>query len=156
MDGGSSDSAVGTNWSPDFLSKAQGQVARALANVIFPKTDTPGAIDVGVPQMMDLVYGKYMDDEEKTLFAGGLDGLSAAGFADLSETDQAAAVTTMADSMDATDKAFLRKVRELTITGYFNSEEVCKNVTTYDPIPGSYVACVPISETGNVIMSEPR
>lgn len=156
MGQGGSKPAIGADWSPDFLSKAQGQVARALANVIFPKTDTPGAVDVGVPQMMDLVYGKYMDDEERSLFAGGLDGLSAAGFADLSEAEQAAAVIKIAESTDATDKAFLRKVRELTITGYFSSEEVCKNVTNYDPIPGGYVSCVPISETGNVIMSEPR
>lgn len=151
--GGGSKSAIGADWSPDFLSKAQGAVARALANVIFPKTDTPGAVDVGVPQLMDVVYGKYMNDEEKALFAGGLDKLSAAGFGDLTEAEQSAEMLKLAETAD---KEFLRKVRELTITGYFTSEEVCKNVTTYDPIPGAYVACVPISETGNVIMSESR
>jgi gluconate 2-dehydrogenase gamma chain len=154
--GGGSEATAGANWTPQFLTKAQGKVAHALANVIFPRSDTPGAVDVGVPQLMDLVYGKFMDDEERTLFANGLDKLSASKFGELSETEQTAAVVALGETRDPDEKAFLTKARELTITGYFTSEEVCKNVTTYDPIPGGYVACVPISETGNVIMSEPR
>ena len=41
-------------------------------------------------------------------------------------------------------------VQELVITGYFTSEQVGKTVLHYDPIPGRYDACIPISEVGNV------
>ena len=33
---------------------------------------------------------------------------------------------------------------------YFTSEPVGKNVLHYDPIPGQFAGCVPISEVGNV------
>jgi len=156
MGGGSSETNAGDNWNPDFLNGTQGKVAKAVANIIFPTTDTPGAVDVGVPQFMDLLYGKYMDAEEKTTFTTGLGQLSKSGFQDMSETDQASAMTALAGTTDKSQKAFLQQIRGLTIVGYFKSEEVCRNVTNYDPVPGKYKACLPISETGNVIMSEIR
>jgi len=156
LGGGSSETNAGENWKPDFLSGTQGKVAKAVANLIFPKTNTPGAVDVGVPQFMDFVYGKYMDADEKATFTTGLGQFSKSGFHDMSDTDQAAAMTAFVASAGKTQKAFLTQIRELTIVGYFKSEEVCKNVTWYDPIPGKYQACLPTSETGNLIMSESR
>ena len=57
---------------PAYLSAPQFATVRAIAERILPKTDTPGANDVGVPAFIDLMYGKYLTDEEKIVFAGGL------------------------------------------------------------------------------------
>ena len=39
-------------------------------------------------------------------------------------------------------------LRSATILGYFTSEEVGRNVLHYDPVPGVYNGCMPISQVG--------
>jgi gluconate 2-dehydrogenase gamma chain len=143
---------AGLNWKPQFLNQAQAKLVSVTSELILPHSDTPGAQDVGVPQLIDILYGKYMSPEEKSTFSKGLGELEAMDFQSKSADEQTAAMVTLGK----TNKKFVTQIREAVITGYFTSEEVCKNVTHYDPIPGGYVGCVPISETGNVIMSEAR
>ena len=137
---------------PEFLSEAQAKLVRAASDLILPATDTPGAVDVAVPELIDVLYGKYMTAEEKTTFSTGLAALEAGGFGGKAASEQTSALV----ALGKTNKKFVTQLRSAIITGYFTSEEVCKNVTNYDPVPGGYVGCVPTSETGNVIMSEPR
>jgi gluconate 2-dehydrogenase gamma chain len=143
---------AGLDWKPQFLNNTHAKLVSAASELILPRTDTPGAQDVGVPQLIDVLYGKYMDDAEKKTVSDGLSALDAAGFGSQAADEQTATLV----ALGKTNKQFVTKLREAIITGYFTSEEVCKNVTSYDPVPGAYVGCVPISETGNVIMSEPR
>ena len=137
---------------PQFITETQAKLVGAASDLILPATDTPGALDVGVPELIDVLYGKYMTAEEKSTFSTGLAELEASGFSDKSSADQTSALV----AMSKTNRKFVAQLRSTILTGYFTSEEVCKNVTHYDPIPGGYVGCVPTSETGNVIMSEPR
>ncbi len=37
----------------------------------------------------------------------------------------------------------------MAIWAYFTSEEIGENVLSYDPIPGKYEPCKPLSEVGN-------
>lgn len=50
---------------------------------------------------------------------------------------------------DAGAYAYLTTVREMGIWAWKNSEEVGENVLWYDPIPGQYIPCGPVSELGN-------
>ena len=44
---------------------------------------------------------------------------------------------------------FLFNIRSLALLGYFTSEKVGREVLNFDPIPGRYEPCVPVSEIGN-------
>jgi len=44
---------------------------------------------------------------------------------------------------------FYRSIKSMAIWAYFSSEEIGKNVLAYDPIPGTYEPCIPVSEVGN-------
>ncbi|MCA0931132.1 gluconate 2-dehydrogenase subunit 3 family protein [Lutimonas saemankumensis] len=44
---------------------------------------------------------------------------------------------------------FLFTVRGLSLFGYFTSEKVGTQVLNFDPIPGEYSPCIPVSEVGN-------
>ena len=44
---------------------------------------------------------------------------------------------------------FLFTVREFALLGYFTSERIGKEVLVFDPIPGGYKPCIPVSEVGN-------
>jgi gluconate 2-dehydrogenase gamma chain len=142
---------------PTYLSSPQFGTVRAIAERIIPKTDTPGAIDVGVPAFIDLMYGKYLTEEEKRVFAAGLaevEKISAEqgqrNFAQLSSVQQDALLTQVARAAQEKEKTFFHLMKELSLLGYFTSEPVGKKVLHYDPIPGRYQGCIPLSEVGNV------
>ena len=144
------------NVAPRFLSAGQFAIVGAIAERILPRTDTPGARDVGVPAFLDVMYGKYMTDDEKAVFAAGLadvDTLGKAtgqrGFAQLTPARQDAVLTKMAVAAQNQEKAFFHVIKELTLLGYFTSEPVGKNVLHYDPIPGRYDGCIPLANVGN-------
>jgi len=44
---------------------------------------------------------------------------------------------------------FLFTVREFALLGYFTSERIGKEVLVYDPIPGGFKPCIPVSDVGN-------
>jgi hypothetical protein len=44
---------------------------------------------------------------------------------------------------------FYRSVKSMTVWAYCTSEEIGKNVLSYDPIPGTYKPCIPLAEVGN-------
>lgn len=49
---------------------------------------------------------------------------------------------------DAGAYAYLNNVRDMAIWAWKNSEEVGENVMWYDPVPGEYIPCGPVSELG--------
>lgn len=144
--------ATGPNWNPSFLKKGQARIVSLAAELILPRSDTPGAQDVGVPQFIDLFYGEFMSDEESRRFDEGLFVFERAGFLDGSDEDRIALLKGATEA----SRGFIRHLRELTILGYFTSEEIARNVLRYDPIPGKFDGCVSVDEIGDVIMSEPR
>lgn len=146
----------GASWKPANLNRRQAATAGAIAERILPKTDTPGALDVGVPEYMDVMYGDYLTKEEKSNFGKGLNDINKRArkahkkhFADLSDAQQDVLIRELAKDNDKETRAFYRKVRELTLVGYFTSKEVGMNVLKYDPIPGMYKGCIPRSEVGD-------
>lgn len=96
-----------------------------------------------------------MTKEEKSTFSKGLNEMNKRArkthkehFAELSTAQQDGLIRDLA--ADSENRDFYRQVRELTLVGYFTSKEVGMNVLKYDPIPGMYKSCIPLSETGNV------
>lgn len=166
---------LGVSLSPSAVSSALAQLARdpsagpvhltaprfaaaaALAERLLPRTDTPGAADVGVPGFFDVSYGTFMNPEERSVVERGLDQLNAAGpngYAALPPARQDEIIRTLASSNEQ-DRRFLREMRQTIFLGYFTSERVCKEVFKHDPIPGRYHADVSLQEaTGGVAWSE--
>ncbi len=145
-----------TGAKPTFLSAAQFATVGAIAERILPRTDTPGAIDVGVPAFIDLMLGKFMTEAERRTFTAGLAEVEAkstaahrVAFVKITAVQQDALLKAMADAAQAKSGTFFHQIKELTILGYFTSEPVGKNVTHYDPIPGRYQGCIPLAEVGN-------
>ncbi len=144
-----------------FLSPAQLDLVTAIAERILPRTDTPGATDVGVPAFVDLMLGKYSTESERQVFTAGLDEVNAASlashaqsFVKISATQQDAILMKIAVASQKKDKTFFHQIKELTVVGYFTSEIVGRTVLHYDPVPGRFQGCVPISEVGNVLWTK--
>lgn len=138
------------------LSAGQLADVSAAAERILPRTDTPGAIDVGVPAFIGALYSGFMSDAERQMLTSGLSRLDAASraahgmvFASLTVAQQNAVLRGIAVAEEGQPQGFFRLFRSAAILGYFTSEQVGKNVLHYDPIPGRYDGCVPLSEVGN-------
>jgi gluconate 2-dehydrogenase gamma chain len=137
------------------LTPAHAALAGAVADRILPRTDTPGAADVGVPAFIDLLYGEFMSPAERQMLTDGLNAVDAAaraahgsGFTTLTADRQDALLRTIARAEEGTSQGFFRLIRSATILGYFTSEQVGRNVLHYDPVPGRYDGCVPIDQVG--------
>jgi hypothetical protein len=88
-----------------------------LVDLFIPRTDTPGASDVGVPIYVDRVAGRR--PEVATALKDGLAKLRAGGFFEAGSADQVARLT----AMEAAGDPFFRLVKDLTIDGYYSSRD---------------------------------
>jgi gluconate 2-dehydrogenase gamma chain len=138
-----------------YLAAAQGPILSAAAERILPRTDTPGAIDAGVPAFVDRFYGEFMSAADKQLLVKALDEIESgatrahgASFATLPPAQQDAVLRTIAAAQQGKTPSSFDLLRSVTILGYFTSEQVGKNVLHYDPVPGGYDGCVPIAQVG--------
>ena len=137
------------------LAPAHAATLAAAADRILPRTDTPGAADVGVPAFIDLLYGECMTPAEQQLLTQGLQEIDAAarsahgsGFSTLTTTQQDAVLRTVAKTQQDREPSSFALLRSATVLGYFTSEQVGRNVLHYDPVPGAYTGCVPIDQVG--------
>ena len=138
-----------------YLAPALTATLAAAAERILPRTDTPGAADVGVPAFIDRLYGEFMTPAEQQLLTQGLQEIDAAAkssnggaLSTLTAQQQDAVLRTIATAQQGKEPSSFGLLRSATILGYFTSEEVGKNVLHYDPVPGAYNGCVPISQVG--------
>lgn len=140
-------------WIPEFFTEDQARLISAISNTLLPATDTPGALDVGVPQYIDTMVGKYTEEEEQQAFVTALtkfdeDAKAANGksFASLSAEEQNAYLKKVAEAGEGN---FFRQIKGMVFRGYFTSETVGKEVLNFLQIPGEYKACIPLSEVPN-------
>ncbi len=152
-------------WTPQYFTKNQADFVSALTDVILPHTSTPGALDAGVPEFIDLMVKDLLEERERRAFLMGLKEVDAAafkefgkGFLELPRSRQeellvkieSAEVLNEIDRREkrATDwnYPFFLRFKQMTLAGYFTSELVGLNVTNYAPIPGAYRGCIPLSE----------
>ena len=58
-------------WNPSFLSVDEKHIVTHLMDIIIPKTDTPGALDINAPQFLDLMYFEIETPLKQELFKKG-------------------------------------------------------------------------------------
>jgi len=154
----------GVDWNPVFLQQDQASVISTVSEIIIPRTDTPGARDVGVPAFIDQMLKDVYSEDDQKFFIDGLNAFNEQArqeygddFADLDEADQAAFVKKVHDAAIETERTtdpppkrpFILMMKELTMLGFFTSEVGATQVLQYDPVPGAYNGCIPLSEAGD-------
>jgi hypothetical protein len=135
---------------PNGLTANQRALVGGIADVIFPRTDTPSATDVGVTEWVNLIVAEYYGDDVRGPFIAGLDAIDAQvrtaqgkGFAELAADAQqqvVAALDAPADRRTIEARAYSR-LKGLVVYGYFTSErvqsEVLHSQMFYDRFQGS-------------------
>ena len=153
------------DWQPKYFTKEQALNVEALADAIIPKTDTPGAKELGVPQFLDSFIGEVMTISDRVAYMKELDGFIA-----LCEKSQgkplyacdAAQKKAFLDEQNAQNKMkypgiwgadmvkadmrnFFGKFKDTLVWVFFTTKEAGEQMLAYDPVPGGYDACFTIT-----------
>jgi len=150
--------AAAQPWTPVALTAAQARILDVAAELIMPATDTPGARDAGVPQFVDRAVAGFCTPADVQAIRAGLDRMEAdaradhgAAFVALTPAQQTALLTRYdSEARARREGAFFPVLRDLVTVGYFTSRIGATQAARYDPNPGDYRGCVPMSEIGRV------
>lgn len=165
-----------TGYTPAFFSAAEYAYISKMADTMLPSDGTPGALDVGVPQMIDKMIGEVYSAENQKKSREGLsllmkkmDADNPGGFS-MVESDKALiylqdqdmhyknfkAEVTMSgedvpteqavESDEVSAKDAYFSLKSMIISSYFNTEEVATTMLAYDPVPGEYIPCGDLQE----------
>ncbi len=125
-----------------------------IADVIIPKTHTPGAVDVGVPAFITMMIQDCYDETTQKKFHKGLETYSewcakkyGENFLELPADKQKKAVADLDKAVLGEEKneklSFYKTFKELTLLGFFTSESGATETLRYIQVPGDYDGCVP-------------
>ena len=158
-----------SDWKPLFFNVEESHTVSALLDMILPRTETLGALDVKADIFIDKVFAETYDKTrqeniraEITAFNANCKKKLGTIFIGLSEADR----NKVLQEAEATSEkfnpgvwgtsvgkqktiGFYRSIKSMAIWAYFTSEEIGEKVLNYDPNPGSYEPCKPLSEVDN-------
>jgi hypothetical protein len=158
--------AANLDWKPMFFTKSQAALLAEIAETILPKTKTPGAKEMGVPQFIDKMVQETMDEVSQKSLLEGLESFEDevkskynTDFTSLN-ADQKKTFLEKLDKekprsglsmwgidleKNAPRPTFFKIIKGLTLFGFYTSEEIGRNVLVYDPVPGKYIGCMPLN-----------
>ena len=156
-------------WTPRFLSVHQAFAVEQIVNIILPQTNTVGALEVYVPQFLDLLFKEVVSkDDQETFFKGASifqqkfknlfkREISKANteeinkmvsmYFDIDEEDQKKVLELVTTSTNHVDSEtyyiykYLYSIRYYTLFAYFTTQEVKEELLGFNPYLGSYIAC---------------
>jgi len=169
FEGCNTDSSAKTNW--QFFSEKQAMLMSELAETILPKTKTPGAKELKLDQFIDQFIKQVFSKEDQKRFLDGMDAfdneskqMNGKSFVDSSPEQRKKLLTKVEQETsqippsfwgivmqnDPVQLPFYRQAKSLVLLGYFTSEEIGKKVLVYDPVPGKFVADMPLVQPGYI------
>lgn len=150
-------------WLAGTLDPHQDRTVTAIADVILPETDTPGATTARVNEFVDLILTDWFTEEDRDRFLAGLADVDVRTRADFgldflecSAERRIATIATLDAEIEALQVAdesghdghprdpsehFFYQMKRLTLAGFFTSE-VGMNLLGYEIAPGAFEGCV--------------
>jgi glucoside 3-dehydrogenase (cytochrome c) hitch-hiker subunit len=156
---------VGEQTTPGTLTPHQCATVKAMAEMIVPRTETPGAGDAGACEFIDLILTEWYEPEQRDRFLQGLADLDTRttalfgkNFVDCSAAQQEAMLEELGEKMaeaaermkdqprryrgalPVADQNFYYTFRRLTLTAYYTSEVGAAELN-FEIIPDRYDGC---------------
>jgi hypothetical protein len=160
---------VATETAMRSLDARQVATLKVIVEMILPRTDTPGANDVGACEFVDLILTEWYDDRERDHFLSGFADLDnrtgslfGKEFAKCSSIEREEILTALGSEIVAAAEAvhtlrpargdwssrsnehFYVMLRRLTLTAYYTSEAGMTDALHYEVIPERHNACAPM------------
>lgn len=146
------------------LNTHQEATVNAMAEMILPRTNTPGAADVGATAFIDLILTEWYDEADRERFLAGIadvdvrsNALFGKDFVDCQASQQSQILIDLGEKMARdiaalgdrstlegelpVDPDFYAMMRRLTLTAYYTSETGATEELHFEIIPSSYQGC---------------
>ncbi len=154
-------------YKPGFFNDEEYTFISKLSDTMIPTTDTPGALDVGVPEMVDKMVGQVYDEDARNKFRDGLKQLMQRMDADNAEapfsgmeSDQSLVYLQDQDmhykdsdtdwdsqpEIEGNARNVYFDLKSQIVGAWFNSEPIGTEVLAYLPVPGEYIPCGDLQE----------
>ena len=135
-------------YSPLYFSKTEFSLLSNIVDFLIPKTETPGGLEMKVPQFIDIIISETYNEESKNSFSNKLKVLIEdfkSNNIDLSDYKSMKSKF-VNDFNNKTHQEIYNQIRDLTVWGFKTSKEIALNVLNYNPIPGYQLGCVDIDK----------
>ena len=121
-----------------FFTPAQFAIMSEMADIIMPRTGSPGAKDAGVPDVLDALMTNWASDQRQAQFRALFDEVGGVGFTNLDDAGRVAFMRNFdAGKLRVWDPAYT-KFKELVLTLYYLSEAGATKELRYELIPGKW------------------
>lgn len=179
LSGACSKPKPGLSWDPQFFQQEGAEIVERLGEVMLPRTDTPGSMDVGAHIFVDRFLQSVATESDQQKCRKGLDQWksdyqqrSGKSLVDASTNDLQQELSYLFEIDEGQQDSIKQLIREdppsdveqagkydiytflmtykrLLMLGYYASEQVGENVLSYLPVPGRYDGCIPAVDVGN-------
>ena len=152
-------------WVPVFFTVDEGHVLKNLIDLILPKSElTPGALEVNVPEFLDLYAFKVYSEEQQNKYKKDIQGIinellgSKRKVSKITTDDYDALLSKYLKADKETQASFknsekektvfegLINLRNTSVWAYKTSELIGETVLAYAPIPGQQQGCISLEE----------
>lgn len=141
---------------PEILTRDELALTGVLAELIIPKTDTPGALAVGAHRTIDHLLATCMREPAQQAFKAGLARVDSVArtqggkrWAQLPSARQDALLRALdngAAPFTPDDQQFFRTLKQYTLFAYYTSEAGATRELAYLPVPGGYKGDVKVTK----------
>jgi hypothetical protein len=156
---------------PRRLNAHQDATLKAMAELILPRTETPGAADVGASEFIELMLTEWYDESDRAGFLNGLADVDSRtrflfgrDFVDCSPGQQAEILASLGEKMaegtgsvrsarrprrgitQEVNRNFYFILRQLTLTAYYTSEAGATAELNFQVIPDRYDGCAKVQD----------
>ena len=126
-----------------FFTPDELRIVAEFAEIIIPRTDTPGAKDAGVPEALDGLMANWASAERKAEFGLLVERIAAAGLVNPGAAPQIELARRFDAAQLATDPVY-RRFKELVLLLYYLSEAGATGELRYRHNPGRWEASIPV------------
>jgi hypothetical protein len=150
--------AFGAPATKAFFTSNESAFITALADTLIPKTDTPGALEAGVPAGFDQLLTGWASGVRRAAvkraiaaLLADLDQRAGEPFVSASPAARLSALTALdADAYGAEHERYedYRDIKVLMVRLYYASEPGATLELRHDPVPGGYDGDVPFAKIG--------
>src|SRR5262245_11618159 len=141
-----------------FLTSSESALISALADTLIPTTDTPGALEAGVPAGFDQLLNGWASGARRAAIKQAiaalrvdLDRRAGEPFVSASPAARLSALTALDAAAYGTEHERYedyRDIKVLMVRLYYASEPGATLELCYDPVPGGYEGDVPFATIG--------
>ena len=128
-----------------FFTPAQYAIMSDMADIIMPRTASPGAKDAGVPDYLDALMSNWASQSRQAQFRALFDEVGGVGFMNLDDAGRVSFMRNFdAGKLRVRDPVYA-KFKELVLTLYYLSEAGATKELRYELIPGKWEPWTEIS-----------